>query len=75
MDTRLRISALLTASTLALTFAACGEDDTSAEDPTPAGGTSTASASSSPSGDASPIDPSGGEGFGPTEDSKTITVE
>ncbi len=54
MDARLRISALLTASTLALTLAACGEDDPSAEDPAPAGGTSTASAGGSPS-----VEPSG----------------
>ncbi|WP_435747880.1 Gmad2 immunoglobulin-like domain-containing protein [Nocardioides sp. SYSU DS0663] len=40
MDARLRITALLTASTLALTLGACGGDDGTATDPSPAGGTS-----------------------------------
>lgn len=58
MDARLRISALLTASTLALTLAGCGEDDTSAEDPTPAGSTSSPTADSTPSDEPAPADPS-----------------
>lgn len=68
MDARLRISALLTASTLALTLAGCGEDDTSAEDPTPAGSTSSPTAGSTSSDEPTPADPSasgtpgGGEG-------------
>ncbi|MBC9735521.1 Gmad2 immunoglobulin-like domain-containing protein [Nocardioides marmotae] len=49
MDARLRITALLTASTLGLALTACGEDG-SAEDPTPAG--STTSPSASPTTDA-----------------------
>ncbi|MDN4162872.1 Gmad2 immunoglobulin-like domain-containing protein [Nocardioides abyssi] len=57
MDARLRISALLTASTLALTLAACGEDDTSADDPAPAGSTSSPTASSTPSDEPSASDP------------------
>ncbi|MEV7431068.1 Gmad2 immunoglobulin-like domain-containing protein [Nocardioides sp. NPDC092400] len=67
MDARLRITALLTTSALALTLAACGEDDTATDDPTPAGGTSTASeepsASATPSASAS-ASPTEGAGDG-----------
>lgn len=56
MDARLRISALLTASTLALTLAACGDDDGGSADDTSQAG-STTSSSATPSSEPSPTEP------------------
>lgn len=56
MDARLRISALITASTLALTLAACGDDDGGSADDTSQAG-STTSPSPTPSSEPSPTEP------------------
>lgn len=67
MDARLRITALLTASTLALALGACGEDGGSAADPTPAGSTTSPTASTSPDETSQPSEEPTSDGS-PSED-------
>lgn len=76
MDARLRITALLTASALALTLTACGGDDTSAEDTTPVGGTGspTGDTGSGTSTEPAPSSEPAATGEAPTEAGRETTV-